>query len=198
MIETPDTGRDDAELHPPDASVGAADVMAWFVREVLPLEAILTHFLRQNWRNQSDVEDLRQEVYLRICEAANKELPEVTKPFVFTTARNLLINLVKKEQVVPIEAVSDLDEMRIATDALGPERTVIARDELRRLQAAIEELSPRCRDVIFLGRVEGLTGQEIATRLGITQQTVSEHLANGIKALAETLHGEPVPLRRKT
>jgi RNA polymerase sigma-70 factor (ECF subfamily) len=197
MIETPDTGREDAEMHQDGAGVSAADVMAWFVREVLPLEVILTQFLRQNRRNKSDVEDLRQEVYLRVCEAANKGLPENTKPFVFATARNLVIDRVRNEQVVPIEVVSDLDEMKIASDTLGPERAVIARDELRRLQAAIEALPPRCREVVILGRVEGLTGQEIATRLGITHQTVSEHLANGIKALAETLHGESLTLRRK-
>jgi RNA polymerase sigma factor (sigma-70 family) len=197
MIETPDTRRDDSGLHPSGAGVSAADVMAWFVGEVLPLEAILTHFLRQNWRNTSEVEDLRQEVYLRICQAASKELPDVAKPFVFMTARNLLIDRVRKEQVVPIEAVSDLDDMK-GSDVLAPERAVIARDELRRLQAAIENLPPRCREVIVLGRVEGLTGQEIAARLGITHQTVSEHLRNGIKALAEMLHGEPAKPRRKT
>jgi RNA polymerase sigma factor (sigma-70 family) len=197
MIETPDTGREGAELHPPGASVSAAEVMAWFVREVLPLEVILTHFLRQNRKNKSDVEDLRQEVYLRVCEAANKGIPENTKPFVFTTARNLLIDRVRKEQIVPIEVVSDLDEMKITNDTIGPERTAIARDELRRLQAAIDSLPPRCREVVILGRVEGLTGQEIAARLGVTHQTVSEHLANGIKALAETLHGEQLTLRRK-
>ncbi len=57
--------------------------------------------------------------------------PEVVKPFIFATARNLLIDRVRKEQVVPIDAVSDLGELRIANDTIGPERTVIARDEPR-------------------------------------------------------------------
>jgi RNA polymerase sigma-70 factor (ECF subfamily) len=187
MIETPDTNRDKGGSSDADAS----DVMAWFVREVLPLEAILMHFLRQNWRNQADIEDLRQDVYVQVSEAALRELPGVAKPFVLATARNLLINRVRREQIVPIDAVSDLDEMAFAAEAPGPERAAIARDELRRLQAAIDELPPRCREVIVLGRVEGLNGREIAERLGITHQTVSEHLANGIKALAEILHDEP-------
>ncbi len=45
---------------------------AWFVREVLPLEATLVQFLRKASRNESDVEDLRQEVYMRLFETAKK------------------------------------------------------------------------------------------------------------------------------
>ena len=44
----------------------AAEVNAWFGREVLPLEAALMEFLQHNWRNQSDVYDFRQEVYVRV------------------------------------------------------------------------------------------------------------------------------------
>jgi hypothetical protein len=41
---------------------GVADVDAWFVREVLPMEAALLQFLHRNWRNASDHADLCQEV----------------------------------------------------------------------------------------------------------------------------------------
>ena len=42
---------------------------AWFVGEVLPLEPDLMRFLRRNWRNESDVADLRQELYVRLYDA---------------------------------------------------------------------------------------------------------------------------------
>lgn len=190
MIETSDTSREDAGMPRSGAGVSAAEVMGWFAREVLPMEPTLMHFLRSNWRNNDDIDDLRQDVYLRVCEAAQKEFPDQVKPFVLATARNLLIDRARRERVVPIEAIADLDTMGIAMDAPSPERTVIARDELRRLQAAIDDLPPRCREAIILGRVEGLTGREIAARMGISEMTASEHLAKGIYALTETLHGE--------
>jgi hypothetical protein len=40
--------------------VAAHAVDLWFVQEVLPLEAALTRFLRRNWREESDILDLRQ------------------------------------------------------------------------------------------------------------------------------------------
>jgi len=148
------------------------------------------HFLRTNWRNSGDIEDLRQDVYLRVCEAAQQQFPAQAKPFVLTTARNLLINRARRERVVPIEAIADPDTLNLPADIPGPDRTVVARDELRRLQAAIDHLPPRCREAIILGRIEGLNGREIAERMGIAERTVSEHLAKGIAALAETLHGQ--------
>lgn len=189
MAETPDTNRDGAEAWRSGGAMTAAELEQWFVREVLPLEAALMQFLQRNWHNKSEVADLRQDIYERVCEAAQKQIPDQTKAFVFRTARNLLIDRVRREQVVPIDA-ADIDALNIAIDTPGPERAVIARDELRRLQAALERLPPRCREAVVLGRIEGLPGHEIAARMGISEGVVSRHLANGIYALAHMLYGE--------
>src|SRR6185312_11285399 len=95
--------------------------------EVLPLESLLMQFLRHNWKEQGDVEDILHDVYIRVYEAACRQIPDQTKPFVFTTARNLLISRVRKRQVIPIEAVADLDALGIAMDSPGPDRSAIAR-----------------------------------------------------------------------
>lgn len=166
------------------------EVEDWFLREIFPLEGLLMHFLRLNWRNKAELEDLRQEVYVRVYEAATKELPTQPKAFLLRTAHNLLVNRVKREQIVPIAAVGDLDEFDAAIDTPGPERSVIARDMLRRLQAALDRLPPRCREVVVLRRIEGLSRPEIAARMGISPDTVSEHLAHGMFVLAELLYGE--------
>ena len=198
MVDTRDTSREDAGSRRESAAVSNADLRAWFVAEVLPLEAALMQFLQHNWRNRSDLADLRQEVYLRIYEAARKEIPHPAKPFVFTVARNLIIDRVRREQVIPIEAVADLDALGMARDEPGPDRAAIARDELRRLQAALDKLPPRCREVVMLRRVEQLPRREIALRMGITEDTVAEHLSHGMRAIANILYSEPADLRRKS
>src|ERR1700684_2038562 len=105
MAETPESERKNAGETP--ANLLAAEVEAWFVHEVLPLEAALMQFLEHNWRNRNDIADLRQDVYERVCDAAHKEIPASAKAFVFRVARNLLIDRVRKEHVVPIEAMAD-------------------------------------------------------------------------------------------
>ncbi len=174
-----------------------SEVDAWFVREILPLEAVLMEYLQHNWRNRSDIYDFRQEVYIRLYQAALKEIPDRPKQFLFTTARNLLINRVRHERIIPIEAVADLDALEIAADTPSADRALLARDELRHLQSALDHLSPRCREAVVLGRIEGLSRSEIAARMGVAESAVSKYLSTGIRALVELLYGESRTLRRK-
>ena len=179
-----------ADLRHGNAGMSAAEVDRWFAREILPLEQALMQFLQHNWRNRGDVTDLRQDIYVQVYQAALTNLPERPKQFLFATARNLLINRVRHAQVVPIDPVSDLQALNIADDEPGPDRVLIAREELRRLQIALDRLPPRCREVVVLARIEGCSGREITQRLGISEATVSEHLNKGMRILADILYGE--------
>ena len=174
-----------------DVSVESSAADAWFLREVLPLEGELSGYFRRNWRNESDVRDLVQEVYVRVYAHASAapELPQRTRAFVFTTARNLLLNKSRDAQVVPLEMVGDVEGLAAATDQPGPDRTVIGRDELRRLQTALDQLAPRCREAILLRQLEGLSRKEIAQRMGISETTVKDYLAVGLFALSDIFFG---------
>ncbi len=154
-------------------------------------------YLRRNWRNESDLPDFCQDVYVRVYEAAKTELPEKPKSFVLTTARNLLADRVRRERIVPIEAVGDVDALNAIIDEPGPERIVAARDELRVLQAALDRLPQRSREAVYLRQVEGLSRREIAARMGVGEETVKQHLTNGMYALANILSGEPAAQKKR-
>lgn len=178
------------------AAITAPDVDAWFQREVLPLESALMQYLQHNWRNRSDIADLRQDIYVQVFEAALKDLPTHPKAFLFTTARNHLIRKMRREQIVPIEAVSDFEALGTAADAPGPERATVARDELRRLQAVLDRLPPRAREAFLLQQLDGFSRKEIAVRMGVGEETVKSHLQTAGELLADMLFGEPPDLRR--
>jgi RNA polymerase sigma factor (sigma-70 family) len=171
------------------AAIATPEVDAWFEREVLPLEAALMQFLQHNWRNRSDVADLRQDIYVRVYESALQEIPASPKAFVFAIARNHLIQRMRREQIVPFEMMADVDVLGAEIDSPSPERVVIARDELRRLQSALDKLPPRCREAFVLQQVDGLSRMEIATRMGISDKTVMTHLRDAGKFLTELLNG---------
>lgn len=191
MTEASDTDRESAGAGLPGAAVSSSEALEWFLREVLPLESTLMQYLRHNWRDRSGVDDLLQDIYMRVFEAAQKQIPEKTKAFVFTTARNLLVSRVREQQIVPIEAVADLDALDVAIDTPDAERSVIARDDLRRLRDAIDTLPARYRDVVILRRIENLSRPEIALRLNISDASVSVYLSAGMTALADALYGQP-------
>ena len=176
-------------------SAATPETIAWFIREILPLEAALTQFLHHNWRNKAEIPDLRQDIYVRVYEAARKQPPDRPKAFLFATARNHLINRIRDESVIPIEAVADLDVLGIAVDAPGPDRSAMARDALRRLQLALDRLPPRCRETVVLRKIDGLSISEIAIRMNIAEKTVKCHLTDGMRALANILYGEQADFR---
>jgi RNA polymerase sigma-70 factor (ECF subfamily) len=190
MGDTSDFERGETTLRKAGEGPSTAEVKAWFVREVLPLEATLVQFLRKASRNASDLDDLRQEVYTRLYETAKKEIPEHTRPLLFRIARHLLIDRARRAQIVSIEAVENLENLNLAIDEPGPDRAVIAREELRRMQTALDQLPRRYRMAVVMRKVEGLTTREIALRLGIAEKTVEKHLTEGVRALANTLYRE--------
>ena len=168
----------------------------WFFREVLPLEPALMHFLRRNWRDSAEWVDLRQDIYARVYDAARESLPLQTKAFLFTTARNHLINRARRARVISIELVADLESLSIAVDAITPDRAASAREELRRVQAGLDRLPERCREVIVLRKIEGLSQREVAARMGIGEDTVERQMVQGMRALVDFMVGGTGRIRR--
>lgn len=162
----------------------------WFVTEVLPLEASLMRFLRRNWRDADEIADLRQEVYSRCYCAALKARPQQSKPFLFAIARNLLIDMARRRQIVSLDLVADFDALNIAEESLSTEARLEGRDQLRLLQRAIASLPPRCREVLTLRKIEGMPQRAIAERMGIAEGTVEKQVSKGVRLLAERMFGE--------
>jgi len=192
MADTPPNDLNGPNAPASGEAAGMDELESWFIREVLPLEAILIQFLRRGGRSSSDVEDLRQDLYEKVFDAARDGIPKSTRAFVFTAARNLLIDHVRHEQVVPFNSVESLEDLSLAIDEPAPDRVVIARQELRRLQAALDKLPERQRKAIVLRKVQGLSIREIAERVGAAERTVEEHLTEGLRALASSLHRDSV------
>jgi RNA polymerase sigma-70 factor (ECF subfamily) len=196
MVETPETERATTATNSVGDPLGMSEIQAWFIREVLPLERVLMQFLSRSGRSKSDAEDICQDVYMRVCATAAEELPRNPRALVFTVARNLLINRVKHEQVVSIEAVENLEGLNVAIDEPPPDRVVIAREELRLLQAALGKLPERIRNAVVMHKIDGLSTAEIALRTGASERTVQRDLGEGVRALAEILLREPADTRR--
>ena len=173
-----------------------AALNAWFRREVLPLERPLMRFIRRNWRNAEEVIDLRQDIYERALTGARAGIPTHTRQYLFTIARNHLINRAKRAQIVSFELVADMASFDTEFDRFETERQLNARDELRRAQAGLDRLPPRCREVVWLRKVEGLSTRQTAERLGISADTVEKQITQGMRALVDFMLGGSGKVRR--
>ena len=170
---------------------------SWFCDQVLPLEPALTRFIRRYWRSKQDVADIRQEVYERVLMGAATALPLQTQAYVFTVARNIMINRARRNAVVYMERVEELDNATANADWLTPERQLTGREELRRVQAGLDKLPPRCREVIRLRKVEGLSTREVAARLGVGIDAVEQQTTLGMRALVDFMLGGDGRIQRR-
>lgn len=169
-----------------------ARVDHWFVAKVLPLEAELDSFLRHHLRGSSDVADVRQDVLVRVYKAAETDPPGNPRAFVYAVARNLLIDRFRRERIVSIEHVMDLDALHVPTEEAGPFEAVSARQELAMLQAALQSLPERTRAIVSMRRIQGLSQKETAKTLGVSEPTVERHVSRGVRLLAEALKSKGV------
>jgi RNA polymerase sigma-70 factor (ECF subfamily) len=172
------------------------ELKVWFCREILPLEPDLTRFLRTHWRSQDDIADIRQEVYEKILIAASGEPPRNAAHYLFAIARNQMINRARRASLVSFDLMADLENISSAIERLTPERHVSAREELRRVQDGFEQLPKRCREVLRLRKVDGLTTKEVASALGIGLDTVEKQTTLGMRALIDFMMGGSGRVRR--
>lgn len=169
------------------------EVDLWFAEEVLPLEAALTRYLWRAWPDKADIEDLRQEVFVRTYESGRVRRPPETRYFVFTVARNLLADKMRRRRIVAIDLVADLEALSVLSDEVPIDRALSWREEMARLEAAVLELPQKCREVFLLRKIEGLSQNEAARQLGVTESTIEKHTAKAMRALAKTFLGNDMP-----
>ena len=161
----------------------------WFATEILPYEAGLMRYLRRVSPRSADVADLRQEAYMRVYEGAAKSLPQHPQRFLFATARNLLIDRLRRERVVSIDYTQDIESLHVNIDELSPERRLNARQELQRLSEAFDQLPETTRSAIWLRRVEGLSQREAAAVLGLNEGALESHMSRGLRAMTNATLG---------
>ena len=72
----------------------------------------------------------------------------------------------------------------------------VSAPELVRVAEFVRSLPMECRQVFTLRKVYGLSQKEIATELDISENTVEQHLAKGVRLCSAALASSPVGERR--
>jgi RNA polymerase sigma-70 factor (ECF subfamily) len=157
----------------------------WFAEEVQPHEPALRAYLLARFPSLGDHDDVVQETYARLLRAQAAGDIRYAKAFLFTTARNAALDLFRRRRVQPVELVSDDRALALLEEQPGVAETVCQQQELDLLADAVRALPDRCRQVILLRYLDGLSYKEIAARLEISPETVKVQMAKGMRRCAE-------------
>ena len=87
--------------------------------------------------------------------------------------------------------MANLEDLDIADAAPSPERVVFARSELKWVIGLVGQLPDRCKAVFRARRIQGLSQQETADSLGLTDGVVEHEMMKGMRLMSEMIarHG---------
>jgi RNA polymerase sigma-70 factor (ECF subfamily) len=151
----------------------------WFVEHVQPHEAMLRAWLARGFGPRLAVDDVLQEAFLRVLRARETGELQAPKAFLFATARHLALDQLRRHAVSRTDALVETDLSNVLDDDASIPDHVARNQELALLTEAIQSLPERCRQVMTLRLVYGLTQREIGAKLGISDRTVAAQMTIG-------------------
>ena len=172
----------------PEEPTPRRDLATVYRVTVAPLQRYLSRLLG----NPTEAQDVAHDAYLRVFPEGSDSAANQPDAVLYTTARRLAINRLKRRSISPIEA-EGAAIASAASASPGVAQQVMARQELQLLEAAIADLPEGCRAVLLLRKVDLLSHHEIAQRLGIAVSTVEKQHARALRLLRAALPAETMP-----
>lgn len=144
----------------------------------------LIRFLTKRLHNKEDAADIAQEAYARMFMVNDLEHMADTRGFLYRTASNLAIDHLRRKKYHTSYVLDQLGQVS-ADDgsknvSCSEENILEAEQQLQRIQEAIGELSPKCRQVFLLHRTKDMTYDEIADVMSISVSMVEKYIIQAL------------------
>lgn len=142
-------------------------------------------------KNESDAEELVQEVFIKVWENRKSLKTELSfKSYLFKISLNLIRRHFNKKAIALRYFDSLQHDKPISNDPLlnnEDYETVI-----QRINLIIEEMPPRRREIFIKSKMDGKSSRQIAAELGISSGTVDNHISEAIHQLRYRLKNENI------
>ena len=168
----------DAALEGDGPPAGAAVDIAGLFREH---NAALLRFAAAKLGSEQEARDVAQEAYVRLLQLDRPETIGYLRAFLFKITANLAMDRLRaRRRAPPAQTVSEED---LVAFELSPERQCAGQEMIAILNRALAELPLKCREILVLHRLEGLSRAEIAERMGLGERMVRLYMARALEHL---------------
>jgi RNA polymerase sigma-70 factor (ECF subfamily) len=158
-----------------------AQLSRWFAEEVHAHEPALRSYVQGKFPGMRDIDDVVQESFLRVWQARLARPIISSKAFLFTVARHVAFDLARRARRSPLEPCALIDEVPAAVEQPTAAESMSWHEKIDLLGRAIAQLPARRREVVLLHKIDGLSQREVAQRLGLSEKTVENHVALGVR-----------------
>ena len=152
--------------------------------------AALLRYLRVRLRGDGDGEDILQDLWLKLADIDASLIAEPLA-YLYRAAENLVLDRRRSAQrrnAREQEWTKGHIEGSIAAprDAQpSADRLLVARDQLRRVDAVLDTLPERTAFAFRAVRIDGVPQKQIAAEMGISLSAVEKHLQRGYRAVLD-------------
>lgn len=153
----------------------------WVASEILPYEARVRSWLSRSRIAACDADELIQEAYCRIAMLDAVDHIEVPYAYFFSITKNLLFRKLKRERIVRLEALAEIESLR--DESASTEHQVAVRIAYEKLLAFAVTLPDPCRRVFELRKIRGWSQKDIASHLGLTEKAVEKQVWVAVREL---------------
>jgi RNA polymerase sigma-70 factor (ECF subfamily) len=143
----------------------------------------ILRFLRRRGATREDALDMAQESYVRFLRYEGTTSIQSPSAMLFRIAGNVAADHGRAAALHRRVRSYDAGwyDGEIVSESPSPERELAAEQIIAAVRSAVAALSPQCRNVFLLSRVDGLTYSEIAARCRISVKTVEKHVSHALR-----------------
>jgi RNA polymerase sigma-70 factor (ECF subfamily) len=137
-------------------------------------------------KDRENSEETVHDVFLNIWDRRHQLEIESIPNFLLTAIRYQIYNRMRAAKPPLTLVLNDL-EMDNLLDYNQGDHRIKNQELLRELDHYLEKLPKRCQEIFYMSRMDNLSNQEIAGRLGISKRTVENQITRALKHLRSCL-----------
>jgi RNA polymerase sigma-70 factor (family 1) len=148
----------------------------------------LAGFAASKLYSLDDAKDILHDLFVKLWE--NREQLNINsslQSYLFGITRHRIIDKIRKN--ITREEYASVRQSLGAVYEHDIDKQLEAKELRQMVEKSLEQLAPRVKEIYKLSREEGLSNNEIAEKLNLSEQTVRNQLSAALKHLRKSLTG---------
>ncbi|MEP1471250.1 MAG: sigma-70 family RNA polymerase sigma factor [Halieaceae bacterium] len=147
----------------------------------------LERFLTRKLDNPEDAAEVAQEAYLRLHRMENPQQLDNARAFLYQVASNLAVDQLRRRTLhfrflkTEKSQLPEGEPQDASAVTASPEQILAAREKLKMMFEAVDELPFKVKQAFLLHRRSGMSYAEIAQALGVSVSSVEKYLLQALK-----------------